>query len=254
MSAGRSCVSSMSITPAEVGPSTGSIIFQNRTFPWASLVLCSGRHEARSSDESCRALLFAVVVAAWGSNWTVTKSSSRPCRRWDSGHARPGAAWRCCALLWDAGNWSLPRRCDLPVVFGVAIPHMVAFPAWSPSASSSFRSAARSCWATPRRSGCSPPRAVSAASRCTRSHLAGGAGRSPGSPSCSIRWPSTEATAMPCSATVCCCSAPRAGRSTSSMCARIDGYRRRSNSSSGRRCSPPSCCRYWPWRSTACRR
>jgi drug/metabolite transporter (DMT)-like permease len=73
-------------------------------------------------------LLFAVVVLAWGSNWPVTKSlvqSISPL--WTAALRSAVASVVLLALLSVQGNLVAPRRGDLPVVFGIAIPHMVAF-------------------------------------------------------------------------------------------------------------------------------
>jgi drug/metabolite transporter (DMT)-like permease len=73
-------------------------------------------------------ILFAIVVLAWGTNWPVTKlivQSIPPL--W-------ATALRCwiallvlLPILWGSGNLIVPRRGDMPVVFGVAFLHMIAF-------------------------------------------------------------------------------------------------------------------------------
>src|SRR5882757_10241930 len=73
-------------------------------------------------------LLFAVVVLAWGFNWPVTKlivHSISPL--WTATFRSLIAAVVLLGLLWGQGNLIVPRRGDLPVVFGIALPHMVAF-------------------------------------------------------------------------------------------------------------------------------
>ena len=73
-------------------------------------------------------LLFAVVVAAWGSNWTVTKivvETVSPL--WGSAIRSAIASVTLLAWLLIRGQLALPRRGDLPVIFTVAILHMGAF-------------------------------------------------------------------------------------------------------------------------------
>jgi drug/metabolite transporter (DMT)-like permease len=73
-------------------------------------------------------LLFAVVVLAWGFNWPVTKlmvQSMSPL--WTAALRSLIAAVVLLGLLLSQGNFVVPRRGDLPVVFGIALPHMVAF-------------------------------------------------------------------------------------------------------------------------------
>jgi drug/metabolite transporter (DMT)-like permease len=75
-------------------------------------------------------LLFAVVVLAWGFNWPVTKlivHSISPL--WTATFRSLIAAVVLLGLLWGQGNLIVPRRGDLPVVVGIALPHMVAFSA-----------------------------------------------------------------------------------------------------------------------------
>src|SRR4029450_345309 len=73
-------------------------------------------------------LLFAVVILAWGFSWPVTKSmvESIP-PLWTSALRSLVASVVLLALQWGQGNLIVPRRGDLPVVFGIALPHMVAF-------------------------------------------------------------------------------------------------------------------------------
>jgi drug/metabolite transporter (DMT)-like permease len=73
-------------------------------------------------------LLFAVVVLAWGSNWPVTKTMVQSIPPlWTAALRSLVASVVLLALLSAQGNLVVPRRGDLPVVFGIAIPHMVAF-------------------------------------------------------------------------------------------------------------------------------
>jgi drug/metabolite transporter (DMT)-like permease len=73
-------------------------------------------------------LLFAVVVLAWGSNWPVTKSMVQSIPPlWTAALRSLVASVVLLVLLWGQGNLIVPRRGDLPVVFGIALPHMVAF-------------------------------------------------------------------------------------------------------------------------------
>jgi drug/metabolite transporter (DMT)-like permease len=73
-------------------------------------------------------LLFAVVVAVWGSNWAVTKivvQSVSPL--WASAIRSAIATVALLALLRARGQLALPRRGDVPVILTVAILHMGAF-------------------------------------------------------------------------------------------------------------------------------
>jgi drug/metabolite transporter (DMT)-like permease len=73
-------------------------------------------------------LLFLVVVLAWGCNWPVTKimvQSISPL--WTVALRSTVATVVLLGLLAAQGNLIIPRREDLSVVFGIAIPHMVAF-------------------------------------------------------------------------------------------------------------------------------
>ena len=73
-------------------------------------------------------LLFAVVVAVWGSNWAVTKivvQSVSPL--WASAIRSAIATVALLALLLTRGQLTLPRRGDVPVILTVAILHMGAF-------------------------------------------------------------------------------------------------------------------------------
>jgi len=73
-------------------------------------------------------LFFAVVVLAWGSNWPVTKSMVQSIPPlWTAALRSLVASAVLLVLLWGQGNLVVPRRGDLPVVLGIALPHMVAF-------------------------------------------------------------------------------------------------------------------------------
>src|SRR5690349_7490857 len=73
-------------------------------------------------------LLFAVVVLAWGSNWPVTKSMVQSIPPlWTAALRSLVASAVLLVLLWGQGNLIVPRRGDLPVIVGIALPHMVAF-------------------------------------------------------------------------------------------------------------------------------
>jgi drug/metabolite transporter (DMT)-like permease len=75
-------------------------------------------------------LLFAVVVLAWGVTWPVTKLTVQDVTPlWASALRSVIAAAVLLGLLLAQGNLIVPRRGDLPVVFGIALPHMVAFSA-----------------------------------------------------------------------------------------------------------------------------
>src|SRR5260370_40465411 len=74
--------------------------------------------------------LFAVVVLAWGFNWPVTKMivhSMSPL--WTAALRSLIATVALLCLLSAQGNLIVPRRGDLPVVFGIALPHMAGFSA-----------------------------------------------------------------------------------------------------------------------------
>ncbi|CAN5914061.1 DMT family transporter [soil metagenome] len=75
-------------------------------------------------------LLFATVVLAWGFTWPATKltvESISPL--WTSALRSLIATIVLLGLLCAQGNLIVPRRGDLAVVFGIALPHMVAFSA-----------------------------------------------------------------------------------------------------------------------------
>jgi drug/metabolite transporter (DMT)-like permease len=187
-------------------------------------------------------LLFAVVVLAWGFNWPVTKlmvQSISPL--WTAALRSLIAAVVLLGLLLSQGNFVVPRRGDLPVVFGITLPHMVAFSGLV-AIGIQFVPAGRAIVL-----GYTTPLWVIPAARLflgepiTRYHLAGGAVAFAGlaimfNPA-SFDWSDGRALL----GNVCFCSLPPAGPSASSMSAPTDGYRRRSNSSSGRRCWPPAC-------------
>ncbi len=75
-------------------------------------------------------LLFATVVLAWGFTWPVTKvlvQSITPL--WTVALRSLISGVVLLGLLLAQGKLIVPRRGDLPVVFGIALPHMVAFSA-----------------------------------------------------------------------------------------------------------------------------
>jgi len=75
-------------------------------------------------------LLFAVIVMAWGLNWTITKTlvqSVTPL--WVTAIRSAVATAALAALLFARGEMIVPRRGDLPVVFVTSMFHMVAFSA-----------------------------------------------------------------------------------------------------------------------------
>ena len=75
-------------------------------------------------------LLFAVIVMAWGLNWTITKTlvqSVTPL--WMTAIRSAVATAALAALLFARGEMIVPRRGDLPVVLVTSIFHMVAFSA-----------------------------------------------------------------------------------------------------------------------------
>src|SRR5882757_776032 len=75
-------------------------------------------------------LLFAVIVMAWGLNWTITKTlvQSVP-PLWTTAIRSAIATVALAALLFARGEMIVPRRGDLPVIFVTSIFHMVAFSA-----------------------------------------------------------------------------------------------------------------------------
>ena len=75
-------------------------------------------------------LLFAVIVMAWGLNWTITKTlvqSVTPL--WITAIRSAIATVALAVLLFARGEMIVPRRGDLPVIFVNSIFHMVAFTA-----------------------------------------------------------------------------------------------------------------------------
>ena len=76
-------------------------------------------------------LLFAVVVAMWGSNWAVTKTivhSVSPL--WTAAIRSAIATVALFVILSARGQFVLPRRGDVPVILAVAVLHMGAFSAF----------------------------------------------------------------------------------------------------------------------------
>ncbi|CAN7421026.1 DMT family transporter [Bradyrhizobium sp. LjRoot220] len=75
-------------------------------------------------------LLFAVIVMAWGLNWTLTKTLVQSVTPLWTTAIRSGIATvALAALLCVRGEMIVPRRGDLPVVFVTSIFHLVAFSA-----------------------------------------------------------------------------------------------------------------------------
>jgi drug/metabolite transporter (DMT)-like permease len=75
-------------------------------------------------------LLFAVIVVAWGLNWTITKTLVQSVSPLWITAIRSGIATVALAiLLFARGEMIVPRRGDLPVIFVNSIFHMVAFSA-----------------------------------------------------------------------------------------------------------------------------
>jgi drug/metabolite transporter (DMT)-like permease len=76
------------------------------------------------------ALLLAAVVLAWGTNWAVTKMIVHDMSPlWATALRCMIAAAALAPLLWAQGDFIIPRRGDLPVVFCTSILHLVAFSA-----------------------------------------------------------------------------------------------------------------------------
>lgn len=81
------------------------------------------------SPRSAAALL-AIVVLAWGTNWPVTKMIVHDMSPlWSTALRCAIAAAALAPLLWTQGNFIIPKRGDIPVVFCTALLHMVAFSA-----------------------------------------------------------------------------------------------------------------------------
>jgi drug/metabolite transporter (DMT)-like permease len=75
-------------------------------------------------------VLFAIVILAWGLNWTVAKiilQSAPPL--WMATIRSAIATVVLLGLLLVTGNLRLPRRGDMPVVLSITLLHMVAFAA-----------------------------------------------------------------------------------------------------------------------------
>lgn len=76
------------------------------------------------------AALLVIVVAAWGTNWPVTKMIVHDMPPlWSTAIRCAVAAAAIAPLLWAHGNFIVPRRGDMPVVMSSALLHMVAFSA-----------------------------------------------------------------------------------------------------------------------------
>ena len=76
------------------------------------------------------AVLLAGVVLAWGTNWPVTKLIVQDVTPlWATALRCMIASAALGPLLWAQGEFIVPRRGDLPVVFCTAILHLVAFSA-----------------------------------------------------------------------------------------------------------------------------
>lgn len=76
------------------------------------------------------ALLFAVVVFAWGFNWPVTKvivQSVPPL--WTTAMRSWIAVAALVPILWLGNTFIVPARGDVPVILSIALLHMVAFSA-----------------------------------------------------------------------------------------------------------------------------
>jgi drug/metabolite transporter (DMT)-like permease len=75
-------------------------------------------------------VLLAMVVLAWGTNWPVTKLIVHDVRPlWATALRCVIAAATLAPLLWAQGNFIIPKRGDLPVVFCTSLLHLVAFSA-----------------------------------------------------------------------------------------------------------------------------
>jgi drug/metabolite transporter (DMT)-like permease len=76
------------------------------------------------------AALLAVVVAAWGTNWPVTKMIVQDMPPlWAAASRSAIAAAAVIPLLWATGNCIIPRLGDMPVVLSTGLLHMAAFSA-----------------------------------------------------------------------------------------------------------------------------
>jgi len=79
---------------------------------------------------STAVLLFAIVVLCWGLNWPVTKLIVRDMPPlWATTVRSLIATVVLFGLLRSQNNLIMPRRGDIPVILGIALPHMVAFSA-----------------------------------------------------------------------------------------------------------------------------
>lgn len=75
-------------------------------------------------------LLLVVVVLAWGTNWPVTKTIVREMPPlWATALRAAIATVVVALLLWWRGEFIIPRRGDLPVVFSASLLHMTAYSA-----------------------------------------------------------------------------------------------------------------------------
>ena len=76
------------------------------------------------------AVLLAGVVLAWGTNWPVTKLIVQDVTPlWATALRCMIASAALAPLLWAQGDFIIPRRGDLPVIFCTSILHLVAFSA-----------------------------------------------------------------------------------------------------------------------------
>ena len=74
--------------------------------------------------------LLAGVVLAWGTNWPVTKLIVQDVPPlWATALRCMVAAAMLAPMLWAQGQFVVPKRGDLPVVFCTALLHLVAFSA-----------------------------------------------------------------------------------------------------------------------------
>ncbi len=74
------------------------------------------------------AILFIVVVLAWGTNWSVTKSLVQAVPPlWTAAIRSWVALAALLVILRSSGNLIVPRLADIPVVLSVALLHMTLF-------------------------------------------------------------------------------------------------------------------------------
>ena len=86
--------------------------------------------DGRGLSTRSAAALLAGVVLAWGTNWPVTKMIVQDVTPlWATALRCVIAAAILAPMLWVQGNFIVPRRGDLPVVFCTSILHLVAFSA-----------------------------------------------------------------------------------------------------------------------------